>query len=220
MFSFQILGRSAERCPDRAAKTFPRRNASRFPVKSARKSPNKNAAKSPVKSARMFPAKSARMCQNKNALKFPRKSALLSTFAKYVNSPLISAGNKDDRAFRITNPQTSFPNILRCYSKSTSSTSWLNVLMFSTKIAIASNHNVEMLAKYKFKLMEKMIVKVFCFYSYAFVKLVRSIGFKVTPYTTLVLRSYILSAPAGRNKGISVPVRNSGKLWSERTFCL
>merc|ERR1711894_76240 len=88
------------------------------------------------------------MCQNKNALKFPRKSAHLSTFAKYVNSPLISAGNKDDRAFRITNPQTSFPNIQRCYSKSTSSTSRLNVLIFSTKIAIASNHNMEMLAKY------------------------------------------------------------------------
>ena len=169
LFSFQFLGRSAERFPDRAAKTFPRRNASRFPVKSARKSPNKNAAKSPDKSARMFPAKSARMCQNKNALKFPRKSAHLSTFAKYVNSPLISAGNKDNRAFRITNPQTSFPNTLRCYSKSTSSTSRLNVLIFSTKIAIASNHNMEMLAKYKFKLMEKIIIKVFCFYSYAFV---------------------------------------------------
>ena len=164
LFSFQILGRSAERCPDRAAKTFPRRNASRFPVKSARKSPNKNAVKSPDKSARMFPAKSARMCQNKNALKFPRKSAHLSTFAKYVNSPLISAGNKDNRAFRITkNPQTSFPNILRCYSKSTSSTSRLNVLMFSTKIAIASNHNMEMLAKYKFKLMEKKLLQCFVF---------------------------------------------------------
>merc|ERR1712008_472798 len=129
-----------ERCPDRAA----------------RKSPSKNAAKSPVKSARMSPAKSARMCQNKNVLKLPRKSAHLSTFAKYVNSPLISAGNKDDRAFYITNSQTSFPNILRCYSKSTSSTSRLNVLIFSTKIAIASNHNMEMLAKYKFKLMEKI----------------------------------------------------------------
>ena len=160
MFSFQIIGRSVERCPDRAAKTFPRRNASRFPVKSARKSPNKNAAKSPDKSARMFPAKSARMCQNKNALKLPRKSAHLSTFAKYVNSPLISAGNKDNRAFHITNPQTSFPNTLRCYSKSTSSTSRLNVLIFSTKIAIASNHNMEMLAKYKFKLMEKIIISV------------------------------------------------------------
>merc|ERR1712238_55459 len=191
------MGRNANKCPDNIAKKYPRKSARMFLSKLLVRNARMFLSKLPVRNARMFPSKlhdrnanrwqkkfaircpnkhveispgrSAERCPDRAAKTLPRRSAHLSTFAKYVNSPLISAGNKDDRAFYITNSQTFFPNILRCYSKSTSSTSRLNVLIFSTKIAKASNHNMEMLAKYKFKLMEKIIIMVFCFYSYAFV---------------------------------------------------
>merc|ERR1712029_65757 len=127
---------------------------------------NKNVAKNPVKSAKISLGKSARMGQSKSVPKYPRRSVRPFTFAKYAHGPHILVEDNHqratipitsiphspfDRAFPKTISQSFYTDILSCYSKSMSSTPWLNVLIFGTKIAIASIHNIKILAKYKFK---------------------------------------------------------------------
>ena len=90
-FLLNISGKSADKCQERAARTFPSRNVAKFPAKNAKKCQNKSAAMSPVKSANKCQGKSARTCLSKSAVKSPNKSANPFTFVKFANSHLIMA---------------------------------------------------------------------------------------------------------------------------------